>query len=411
MKVKAKTYLTFILLLCCLLSFGQQSEYKYKRELSGITENWHKIILPNEIFQRVSPGLSDLRIIGITSNNDTLEAPYLLKVVTDKITFGEIQYQLINQSKNEAGYYYTFEIPGNVIVNQTDLEFKKENFDWKVTIEGSQEQKEWFTITEDYRILSIKNQLTDYKFTKIAFPNSQYRFLRFFIQSNTEPELVRAALREQKISEGSYRDYRINETRIEGEKNNKQTQIELGLPFWIPVSYLKVDVKDAFDYYRPVTIRFLTDSVETANGWKYIFSKPIHGTLSSLENNEFKFNNTITNRLQIIIYNQDNEALQLGSFVVKGNVYELTTRFTEPASYSLVYGSIDARKPTYDIGNFEDKIPEDLIPLTLSVELAINRIEEAGKSPLFRNKSWLWTIMTVIIVLLGWFSIKMIRKS
>ena len=286
-----------------------------------------------------------------------------------------------------------------------------ENFDWKVTIEGSHDQKEWFTITDDYRILSIKNELTDYKFTKIAFPDSQYRFLRLHVHSENDPELVNTELRKQKIIKGIYRDYGLYKSILEQDKKSKQTKIEILLLFWAPVSYLKIEVEDTFDYYRPVTIRFLTDSVETAKGWNYIFSKPVHGNLSSLENNEFKFSNTITNRLQIIIYNQDNEALQLGPFVVKGNVYELTARFTEPASYSLVYGSIDARKPTYDIGNFEDKIPENLIPLTLSDELVINRIEEAGKSPLFRNKSWLWTIMTVIIVVLGWFSIKMIRKS
>jgi len=31
--------------------------------------------------------------------------------------------------------------------------------------------------------------------------------------------------------------------------------------------------------------------------------------------------------------------------------------------------------------------------------------------PLFKNKTWLWTIMAVIILLLGWFSIKMMNKK
>jgi hypothetical protein len=32
------------------------------------------------------------------------------------------------------------------------------------------------------------------------------------------------------------------------------------------------------------------------------------------------------------------------------------------------------------------------------------------KQPLFVNKNWLWVIMGAIILLLGWFSLKMIKE-
>ena len=72
---------------CCLLliavyssSFGQMDDYNYKRELKGVDEQWHKVILPNEIFGKSSQNLTDIRIFGLPENNDTIEAPYLLQL-------------------------------------------------------------------------------------------------------------------------------------------------------------------------------------------------------------------------------------------------------------------------------------------------------------------------------------------
>ena len=44
---------------------------------------------------------------------------------------------------------------------QIKLSFKQENFDWKVKLEGSNDNKVWFTVVTDYRILAIKNSNTD----------------------------------------------------------------------------------------------------------------------------------------------------------------------------------------------------------------------------------------------------------
>ena len=71
---------TFLLFVYSL-SFAQTEQYNYKRELKGISEQWHKIILPDEIFGKTSQNLSDIRIFGIKENFDTIEAPYLLQLI------------------------------------------------------------------------------------------------------------------------------------------------------------------------------------------------------------------------------------------------------------------------------------------------------------------------------------------
>lgn len=410
MKLKANISIC-VLLLVCSYSYGQIEHYNYKRELQGITGQWHKVALPDEIFGKVSSDLSDIRIFGITANNDTIEAPYILRLAKEKISSNEVSFKIVNASHNEKGYYFTLEIPTKEPVNQIKLDLVQQNFDWRLTLEGSQNQQEWFTIVEDYRILSIKNELTDYQFTKVTFPSSRYRFFRLLIDSKEKPDLTTAKIALYEVTEGSYRDYAIKSVKTDEEKRAKHTVIHIDLALPVPASYLKISIKDTFDYYRPVTIQYLTDSFETQQGWKYNYSTLTTQTLNSIEKNEFKFNSTILQKLKITINDHDNEPLTIDTFSVKGYVHELVVRITEPAAYFLTYGNDKTGKPHYDISRFADKLPDTLIALKLGDEQLIEKEKSPETEPLFKNKAWLWAIMTVIILLLGWFSFKMIRKN
>src|SRR5690554_1446043 len=101
---------TLFLLCISFASFGQMNEYNYKIELKGISEPWHKIILPEDIFGKVSKDLSDIRLYGITASNDTIEAPYILNITKEKIQQREITFRQLNTSFNDKGYYFTFEV-------------------------------------------------------------------------------------------------------------------------------------------------------------------------------------------------------------------------------------------------------------------------------------------------------------
>jgi hypothetical protein len=124
-----------------------------------------------------------------------------------------------------------------------------------------------------------------------------------------------------------------------------------------------------------------------------------------------KFNSTIVQKLKIIIENKDNQPLTIEGILLKGYVHELTARFTEKATYFLVYGNENANKPDYDIERFPDNVPKMLSTLELGNELEIAKEEAPKKAPLFENKIWLWVIMGMIILVLGWFSLKMMKKE
>lgn len=411
MKHPIRILCLLLLIATCSCAYGQMEAYNYKRELKGLAEQWHKIILPNELFGKTLQDISDIRILGLTESNDTIEAPYLLRLTTEKISSKEVAFKALNTSHNDKGHYFTFEIPTKEPINQIKLDFAQENFDWRIVLEGSQDQKEWFTVVENYRILSIKNEQTDFQFTKLTFPSSKYRFFRVLINSKENPELSVVRIAQNEITDGTFREYHIKQINAKELRQTNQTEIDIELQLPVRVSHINIGVSDTFDYYRPVTIKYLTDSLKTEQGWKYNYSTLVSGTLNSIENNEFQFRSTTVKKLKIVIDNHDNQPLTIGTLQAKGYTHELITRLTDQATYYLIYGNKKAVKPNYDIERFTDNIPESLTSLELGNELTIEKEEVPLTEPLFKNKTWLWTIITVIILLLAWFSVKMMKKK
>jgi len=410
-----KRLLNLVFLLCSILisfdAYAQMNEYNYKRELSGVKDQWHRLEISDDLFEKTSTSLADIRIYGITAQNDTVIAPYVLDRKENVWSTKNVNFNLINQSKKGSDFYYTYEVPTAEAINQIDLDFSILNFDWRVQLAGSQNQQEWFTILEDYRILSIKNSNTDYQYTKLIFPNAKYQFFRLKITSDKNPDLQKASLTMQENIAGDFKNYLPKDTEIEEKIKQKNTVINLDFGKRIPISSLKLNVENDIDYYRSTSIQYVKDSVKTDKGWRYNYSTLASGTLTSLEENEFYFNSTLLQKVKIIIRNQDNQALKIGAISAKGPVYELAARFTEEGRYYLVYGNEKARKPSYDISRFKDNIPENMSDLLLGEELPIDKVNEEKDQALFSNPIWLYLIMGLIILLLGWFTLKMMNEK
>lgn len=404
---------TLILLFLSIAAYftGWGQEYQYSCDIEGVNDQWQKIILPNAIFGKVNDNLSDIRIYGIRENKDTIEIPYLLKQLSAKTESEEISFEQINTAYSQKGYFYTFEIPVKHSINQIKLDFTEKNFDWKIELEGSQDQKVWFTLLDNYRIVSVKNELTDYQFTRLKFPDANYRFFRLTVLSEKNPGLKAARISEQKITDGIYRTYKVSGQTVQENKKTKATEIDVVLESPVPVSQIKIGIADTLDYYRPVIVQYLSDSTKTDKGWNYYYRTLSSGTLSSIEKNSFSFESTIANKLKIIVHNNDNQPLHYGEVEVSGTVYELIARFDEPARYVLSYGNKNVFRPSYDINYFSNKIPEGLKAVTLENCRENQQVKISKENTLFNNKNWLWGIMLIIIFLLSWFTLKMIRKS
>ena len=414
----SKFFPFFLLVFAPLFLCGQTDCFSYLRPLSPPTEDWHTVELPDEIFGKIKSDFSDLRIYptaavseGKPMSDVGREVPYILKAQTDKIERETVNFEVINTTHNATGWYYTFILPAEATLNRIELEFRRKNFAWQATLEGSQNQAEWFTVVRDYRLVGIADAQTFYQFTDLVFPPARYKYWRLSVKSDGDPELLRQTFSRRDTVAGEYRNHNFTTVKTEENKEKKTTEIIADLGQSVPVSRLDFDIADKTDYYRRAEVRYLSDSILVNNVWKYNFRPLTSDVLSSLEKSRIELNKTvITNRLKIIIRNDDNAPLSLKKVTAAGPVYRLIARFAGEGDYALYYGNNDARKPVYDIDRFVAKIPQNLSALELGSERDTGHPDVTVEKPLFENRLWLWAVLLVIMVLLGGFALKMMRE-
>ena len=398
----------FFIVLTTSFCFGQMKSYSKKIELKGIANQWHTIQLPNEVFQNMNSNLTDIRVYGVTAT-DTIEAPHIHNVSKAIDANSFISFNLLNTVNNAKGYFYTYEVQEKETINEIKLSIKDTNFNWLVTLEGSQNQQEWFTLLDDYRILSIMNDQTEYSFTTLKFSDANFKFYRLLIKSPEKPNLESVKILKKAKKAPQYRDYTNKSFNVfEKEKN---TIINVDLKSRAPLNLLELSVDDKIDYYRPITIQYLVDSVKKEKGYHYNYRTMATRTLSSIEENSFQLPGTMAQKLRIIVSNNDNQPLIFSNISIKGYIHSLTTRFTEPATYFLVYGKINDKSPNYDIAKTSISIPENISSLEFGDTINIPKPAIKTTPPLFENQWWLWSILTIIILSLGYFTIRMMKKE
>lgn len=400
-----------IVFLSSTVSFAQWQEFSYQRKIEGVNSQWHSLQLPKEIYGKLLPSLNDLRIMGITKTGDTSEVPYLVYEKEDKITNKRVEFTQLNSSKNAQGYYFTFEIPTMESINEIELNFDQDNFDWKLTLEGSQNQNEWFTVTENYRILSVKNESTHFEFTTVKFPEAKFRYVRIRIESEIQPKLILASIFKKEKEKGNYENYEVVRMAVIENKEFKQTEINVEMDWEVPINEIGIQIKDSLDYFRPVTIEYLVDSFETEKGWKYNYRSLTSGNVNSWEENIFTIGKTNLKNIRIIIQNGDNQSLSISSVSVRGYVTQLKARFGGAQSYYLIYGNNRVSRPNYDLNRFSANIPNELEQVQLSTETVIEKKEIEKVAPIFENKLWLWAVIIGLIAIMGGFTLKMMNKK
>ncbi|OHX64458.1 DUF3999 family protein [Flammeovirga pacifica] len=405
---------TIAILLYIISFFGYSQtvdQFDYKSDLNGIQDQWHTIELTDHIIGQCNQRLSDIRVFGITASNDTIIAPYILDFQPKKVTTKEVEFKQINSVQNSKGYYYTFALSNQEAINQIQLVFGIDNFDWKVALEGSQNQKEWYTIVKDYRLLSIKNDHMDYQFTDLNFPSSNYPYFRLKIESKEKPQLTSAKITQKIVDEGNIKNYTPQHFQVNEIKKQNTSEIEVDFGKKVRINHLKFTFNNTFDFYRNASIKYLADSVKTEKGWKYSYVRLKNYTFNSVDKNEVNFKSTTIQKLKIEIYNRQNQPLTIGSIQAEGNRYSLLTRFTEEAKYFIAYDGLKVYAVDYDIKHFRKNIPENLSKLTLSTPIKIKKVEKEKEAPLFENEMWLWAIMLIMVVVLGGFAVKMMKAE
>ena len=366
-----------------------------------------------ELIQKTNPDFSDVRIISITKSKDTIEVPYFIE---DNELVEEQQetrsFTILNTSSTAAGNYYTLELGSQETINQLNLIFANKNYDWKLKVEGSNDQRSWFTLVKDYRIVGINNPQVDFSYGTIEFPKANFNYYRIFIPtSEITPELTEAQTVLENLNQKKPLLKQINQVKYTLKKENKSTLIFIELPYLCPVNQISLNIQNKQDYYRPIQFFFQTDSTQAETGIIYNYSEPVQDILYSKNEPIFSFPTTLTKEIHISIDNEDNSPLTIEGISVFGITYSLVARFDESGEHFLLYGNNEIEQPHYDIVNFKEFIPEHLENLQLGEEKSLKITNPSNEISIFSNKIWLWSLMLLIIFIVGLVTYKMLISN
>jgi hypothetical protein len=405
MLTKNKFRLVFLLIIISLAAYGQHNNFTHRRPIGPIEqEGWHSVVLPLDIFQHVKKDYSDLRILSV-SGGDTTEIPYLLNVKTDVVAEEEFNLPIFNQSKSGKKLFFTVQIPDEKKVNTLYLNFEEKNFNGYVSIEGSDDRRQWFEVGKAQRILSIHTHTVDYHATTLSFPLSAYTYLRINVEADIPLSLERTYFKNIATQEGVLKKVSVKQKVL----NEKQlTSIIFKFKYPVPVNRVVIKAQHNTDYYRSYYLQSVSDSVESPKGWIKQYTTLKRGYLTSLKPNEITFEPTLAHEFKLTIDNQDNPPVTIDDVEVYTPEVELMANL-QPGDLFLFYGNPKLSKPNYDLVHFEDKIPVERNVATL---LAQETIEQKPKpKPLFTDHLWLWGIMVLVIGVLGYFTLRMLSSK
>lgn len=397
---------SMLLVLMAVTGYAQIRQFDYKRKIDTSATDWHRIILPDDIFQYIQPSFSDLRIYSINTS-DTVEIPYLLNIKLNKITEEIVELPVVNLSRKNNKLFFTVQLPPEKQLNELNLEIDAKNFDGWVSLEGSHQQKEWYEIVTGKRILSIHEGAISFSITSVSFPVSDYRYMRAVIGSDTKLNITKAYFKRIQIDTGSIKPHTV--VTLTTENKNKQSSTVFKLNSRIPVSKVDVLASHDIDYYRPYVLEYLVDSVQTQKGWLFNYAPLKKGYLTSFKANTIEFEPVVAPQFRLTIFNSDNPPVMINQVDVFGPEVELVANLKAGDTF-LFYGNPDLQKPLYDLVLFKDKIPEAAALASLNQQES-SRLAAMPRSPLFQSNFWLWSIMALIIGILGYFTVRMMTPK
>ncbi|HKY44215.1 MAG TPA: DUF3999 family protein [Pyrinomonadaceae bacterium] len=322
-------------------------EVKPEKSAPGI----YDVIVPLAVFDKSGAELGDLRLFD-SSNR---EIPYAIRVRKEVDEVEEFEGSLFNHAQVGSASEASVDLGENPEEhNQVEIETMGTNFRRQVSIEGSDNGRDWRMLNNSGVLLSFKSENNAVESNRVSYPASRYRYLRVRVQSDSltdteAPRITGVTAMKAVREKGQWASWSVpvpsyQLLRNQGAHASVWT-IDLGAR--APCDRLTLEVDDD-SFSRP----FQVESVDDPQHVQLIAS----GTLTRHSGGENKplvivfddEENVRKLRLQII--DHSNPTLNITSIQASAPARQLVYELKEPASQPLrlYFGNASVPAPHYD---------------------------------------------------------------
>lgn len=335
-----------------LADFNIAKWQKYK-QVEDVQTGLNRFAIDDELFAGTRSDLRDLRLID-SSNK---EVPYKLLMSKSRNERRKFSPKVLNNSYNESGdtslildFGENNQGVSNLLINTPN-----QNFQRSVEVYGSESAKEnWNLLTDKayiYDYTDKRGGLATQK-TEISFTNSIFRYLMVVVKSDGgERFVVNSVNAYDYISERSKEYVRQPVFKQKRDRVKKTSDIFVDLEVsGIPTRKIELAVADS-NFRRGVEIYSSYDN----NKWHLVGSDYIFRYNTDKfrgENLSLNFSETDERYLKIVIYNNDNEELDITNLKSFSLYREVVFEADSSKNYRVYYANREARFPVYDIDNY-----------------------------------------------------------
>ena len=376
----------------------------------------HELVVPLPVMDKARADLADLRLF----DSDNREVPYAIRVRRDLDERREIPTRLFNYAfAGPSTSEVTVDLgdnPGEH--NEIEVDTNGTNFRRQVVIEGSDEGREWKTLSSDGVLFSFSSQNNVAESQKISYPTSRYRYLRVKVSRDpiTDRETpmvtsvkVMMAVREKGLL--STWDVPVPSYQLQRNQGAHATVWTLDLGGRVPCDRLSLDIhEDSFS--RP----FQVETIDDPQNIHLIAS----GDLTRHYGEQTKplviyFNEeTVARKLRLQITDYSNPTLNIESIRASAPARQLVFELKSPASQPLrlYFGNEKVSAPHYD---FEKEVAARLSREPLQSRLgdvSSNPEYKPEPKPLTERAPWLiYIVLAVSSIALAFVLLSLARTA
>lgn len=371
---------------------------------------FYRILISPPVSEHLNDDLSDLRIYDANQR----EVPYLLeKEVPASHAEKFIEYEIAGKEvKTRCCTSLILRNARRTPINNINLIIKNAEAWREASLMGSDDKKNWFAIRDHFTLSAPENSDETQQMKILGFPWSNYEYYLLEIRDSIYAPLniLKAGYYEEQVTDGKYTELPVIKTAYDSA-TQKKTYVKLmmdGLHF---VDRIEIVVSGAKYYRRNATI-FEKRIRILKNGKRTTYFKPIqYFELTSGRTALIALVNVRAQEFLIEVDNQDNPPLEFSAVkALQLNQY-LTALLSKGKSYTLRFGQPKLHAPIYDLRFFRDSIPGEVKVLQLTETKILKKTEAEISDTFFTSKSFIWAAIVVVMVVLGFMSVKMAREA
>lgn len=397
-----------VLIVLLLFTFGATAQFKHKARIDTIIKTgFYAIAVTPELSSYIKTDFSDIRIADAKGK----WVPHIIQQSTvPKQKTAYILHSIISVTHDKRFSTIIFEGDKQLSIDGFTLMLKNAAVLRKASLSGSDDQKNWFIITEGRELKPVFYNDTSINKQEISFPASNYAFYKMVIDNEKKDPLnvveITSQTTPQRINErnGDTLLYhtvnpapKISQTE---EKQYTVLKIEQDKPYM--VTELRYKAGGSKFFSRPAKL-FTSYNNNAAQTWNTnplaVFEvhseMPMQEIITAVHSSAF----------YLLVDNADNPPLQFSNMELRQQATFIQAELQAGNNYELFFGDSTAVPPQYDLQEFTDRINQAGISL-----LRFGNIMPVNKKDLKVQKNnnwWIWPAIIAVIALLAFLTFKL----